>query len=419
MKSLLLISTLLLLPGILRCQDFTPSVTFHGDLRIRGEVDSRDFNLSTPPNAYTLLRTRFGLEARPSENVRVVIMARDSRVLGSETDPSGNFNTLSDSKNLDLHQGYVEIARFLSDGITFRAGRQELSYANERMVGPVGWNNVGRVFDGAMLRFGFPDVTLDLFGMKTAEVHAYAPVATPAATATVPDNGQNFFGIYTELKPAGGHRADVYLFYQGNRARTATGFQDFRRVTAGGYARGAMENVFYEAEGGYQGGERGTADISAFMITGLLGYTIPGSVLNQIAVGYEHLSGTAPGETDDRAFEPLYATAHKFHGFMDYFISIPGQTDNLGLRDLVGKIALKFSETVGAGVWYHRFNLVQTPAGGDDLGHELDVTATLRYSGAVKFEAGFSAFIPGEVMRARFTGADAGLWGYLATAVSF
>ncbi|HLB00735.1 MAG TPA: alginate export family protein [Bacteroidota bacterium] len=409
-----------LLPGVLHGQDFTPSMKFLGDLRVRGEVDSRDFNLSTPPNSYTLLRTRFGLEARPSEKVRVFIMARDSRVFGSETDAAGTFNTISDSKNLDLHQGYVEIGKFLSDEITFRVGRQELGYAGERMVGPVGWNNVGRVFDGGLLNFASGDVTVDLFGMKTAGVHTYAPVATPAATAAAVDNGQNFFGLYTQWKTSGGHREDVYLFFQGNRTQTsAGGFQDFRRITAGGYAKGPMGEFLYEAECAYQGGDRGTSDIAAYMITGLVGYSPPGSTLSQVAAGYEFLSGTAPGETDYRSFEPLYATGHKFHGFMDYFINIPAQTGNLGLRDILGKVMLNFSDRAGASIWYHRFNLAEKGGGGDDLGHEIDITGTFRYSPAVSFEAGFCAFLPGEVMRARFAGSDAGLWGYLATAVTF
>ncbi|MBI4417933.1 MAG: hypothetical protein HY563_04085 [Ignavibacteriales bacterium] len=42
-----------------------------------------------------------------------------------------------------------------------------------------------------------------------------------------------------------------------------------------------------------------------------------------------------------------------------------------------------------------------------------------RYNSAVGFELGASAFIPGEIMRARFGGAAVGFWGYLAASVSF
>jgi len=419
MKIIVICSTILLLHSALISQEFKPSVTFKGDLRVRGEVDARNFDLSSPPNAYTLLRTRFAIDARPTENVRVFIMARDSRVFGSETDQGGNFNTISDTRNIDLHQGYVELGKFLSDEVTFKVGRQELNYANQRMVGAVGWHNVGRVFDGALVRFGFSGLVLDLFGMRTAEVHAYAPVATPSATAPIPDNGQNFFGLYSQVNGSGPHRGDIYLFYQGNRLMTSSGARDFRRFTAGGYARGAMENFLYEAEAAYQGGERGSSDISAFMATGVLGYSVAGSVLTQFAGGFEYLSGTAPGESDVKSFEPLYATAHKFHGFMDYFINIPAQTANLGLRDLLGRVFLKFSDRTDVRVWYHRFHQAEKSPVGDDLGHEIDVVGVYRYADAVNFEAGFSAFLPGEVMRVRFAGADAGLWGYLATTVTF
>jgi len=155
------------------------------------------------------------------------------------------------------------------------------------------------------------------------------------------------------------------------------------------------------------------------MATGVLGYSVAGSVLTQFAGGFEYLSGTAPGESDVKSFEPLYATAHKFHGFMDYFINIPAQTANLGLRDLLGRVFLKFSDRTDVRVWYHRFHQAEKSPVGDDLGHEIDVVGVYRYADAVNFEAGFSAFLPGEVMRVRFAGADAGLWGYLATTVTF
>lgn len=123
-------------------QGFTPSYRWLGDIRVRSEVDMRDFNHRTAANTYTLLRTRLGFEAIPLENVRVFIQARDSRVFGEEP------HTLANFRNLDLHQGYVEIKKLFTDELTLRLGRQELAYANERLIGAVGWHNVGRSFDG-------------------------------------------------------------------------------------------------------------------------------------------------------------------------------------------------------------------------------------------------------------------------------
>lgn len=405
--------------GAAGAQEFTPPVRFLGDLRIRSEVDSRDFNLTSPPNTFTLLRTRIGLEASPAENIRVLVMARDSRAFGTEVDASGSFNTISDGRNLDLHQGYVEVGKFLSDGIMVRLGRQELGYANERMIGTVGWNNIGRVFDGGLLRFNLEAVSADIFGMNVAEVQAYPTAATPASTASVADNGQNFFGLYTQWKNTGTHKVEIYVLYQGNRLQTPSGFINFKRATAGAYAKGTVDAFLYETEVAYQGGERGAADIAAYTITGLVGYAFSGSPLAQVAAGYEYLSGTPAGETDYKSYDPPFATGHKFHGFMDYFINIPVHTGNLGLTDLLGRVNLKVSDRLTAAAWYHQFRLAEKSAGEDMLGHEIDLTAMYQYAKTLSFEFGVSSFLPGPLMRSRFGGADAGLWGYLATAVTF
>ncbi len=400
-------------------QEFAPSVRFLGDLRLRAEVDARDFDLSTRANTYTVLRTRFGLEASPAENIRVYVMARDSRSFGTEFDATGAFNTISDMKNLDLHQGYVEIGKFLSDGLTIRLGRQELSYSNERMIGAAQWSNIGRVFDGGLLRLGLDAVSVDLFGMNVAEVQTYPSAATPASTAYIPDNGQYFFGLYTQWKNLGSHKLDLYVLYQGRQLQTSSGFLDFQRVTGGGYAKGTLDAFLYEAEAAYQGGERGAADIAAYTLTGLVGYSFTGSPLAEVAAGYEYLSGTPAGEADYRAFDPPFATAHKFHGFMDYFTSIPSHTGGLGLTDVLGRVNFKISENLSAALWYHHFQLAQESAGENLLGDEIDVTAKFQYAKPLAFDVGVASFLPGPLMRSRFGGADVGLWGYVATTVTF
>lgn len=414
---LTIFSLLLTLPAT--GQDFTPSVRLRGDLRIRSEIDSRDFNLSTPPNTFTTMRTRFGLEAFPAEKIRVLVIARDWRVFGTETDAAGSFNTISDGKNVDLHQGYVEVTDFLADGLMLRAGRQELSFSNERMIGGVGWNNIGRVFDGGLLRLEADAVTVDLFGMKVAEVRAYAAAATPGSTAPVRDDGQNFFGLYMQWKAGGGHKVDGYLLHQGNRMQSATGFIDFRRVTAGAYAKGKVGAFLYETEVALQAGERDGADIAAYTLTGLVGRDFPGATVSQIAAGYEYLSGTPAGDPDFKSFDPPYATGHKFHGFMDYFINIPLHTGNRGLTDLLGRVHFSLSERLTAAARYHRLSVAESGGGEGLLGDEIDILAKFQYAQALSFELGLSSFLPGPLMRSRFGGADAGLWGFLATTVTF
>lgn len=399
--------------------DFQPSARFLGDLRVRAEADARDFDLSSAPNTFTLLRTRFGVEASPAENITVFVLARDSRVFGSETDAAGSFNTISDGKNLDLHQGYVEVTKFLYDNLTVRLGRQELSYSNERMVGAAGWGNVGRSFDGGLVRLGYGAVTADLFGMNVAETESYPASVTPSSVAAAPDEGQYFFGLYLRWKAAASHDVHAYALYQGNHLQSGGGFIGFKRTTLGAYAKGNLDAFVYEAEAAFQAGERGAADISAHALTGSAGYRFSGSPVEAVTAGLEYLSGTPPGGTGYSSFDPPFPTAHKFHGFMDYFTNIPAQTGDRGLIDFLGRAGFRFGESLTAAVWYHNLRLAEGGSGEDLLGDEFDVTAKYQYAKSLSFELGASAFLPGPLMRDRFGGADAGLWGYFTTFVTF
>src|SRR6185295_1993964 len=54
---------------------------------------------------------------------------------------------------LDLHQAYVILGNHKEFPVSHKVGRQEFIYGDERLIGAFGWNNVGRVFDAAKLRW--------------------------------------------------------------------------------------------------------------------------------------------------------------------------------------------------------------------------------------------------------------------------
>src|SRR5690349_427012 len=79
-----------------------PPITFFGELRTRSEYDRPVAPL--PADAYTYLRTRFGVRVDPTPHARVVLQMQDSRVLGAEGSPAA-----AAVEQFDLHQGYVEL----------------------------------------------------------------------------------------------------------------------------------------------------------------------------------------------------------------------------------------------------------------------------------------------------------------------
>ena len=284
---LLLLGTTLLF-GVLDAQS-SPPIRLFGDIRIRGELDMRDFNQRTPANAYTLMRSRMGVEAKPAEDIRIVFQIQDSRVFGQEKDGTGNFNTLADSKNLDLHQGFVEIRNLFISGLMVRLGRQELSFGNERLIGSVGWHNVGRAFDGVLFRWDTGPVSLNVLGMNVAEVHQYAPIATPAAVAHVRDAGSDLIGIYGTARRLQSHDLEGYALYQSDRNQTVPGFDDLRRWTLGGHCKGKESSIEYEFEVAYQAGSRRGQSVSSYLLTGSIEYGSTESHLRKIGIGYDVL----------------------------------------------------------------------------------------------------------------------------------
>ena len=78
MKKIILILGLVFSTSLL-AQVSDVSVKFDGQIRIRGEVDARDFDNDTDTNTYTLSRIRFGARMAPHEDVDVYVQFGGSR----------------------------------------------------------------------------------------------------------------------------------------------------------------------------------------------------------------------------------------------------------------------------------------------------------------------------------------------------
>ncbi|TAK61469.1 MAG: hypothetical protein EPO24_05780 [Bacteroidetes bacterium] len=259
---------------------------------------------------------------------------------------------------------------------------------------------------------------MDAFAMNIGEYHVYSATATPASVAYVRDDGQNFFGTYLTLKTIPQHRMDYYAFYQWNRRQTIADEADLLRLTLGTFQKGGWEKFEYDAEASYQMGKTMGTDISAFLLSGNVGYRAEMSLLAKIAVGCDYLSGTSVTDTKYKSFDPAFHTGHKFYGFMDYFIA-PANTNYAGLVDVYARAGLKFSDELDGNLWIHQMSLAEEVSGETGLGQEIDATALYKHNQFVGFELGVSAFIPGTIMQQRFGHADVSWWGYLTTTVTF
>lgn len=394
------------------------SIKWKGELRVRGELDGRDFRNRTPMNAYTLLRTRLSAEIIPTTNVQLFLQLQDARVFGQPS-ATGPANASANFRNLDLRQGSLRLDSLFQSGLSLTLGRMEMTYGNQRVIGAAEWTNVGRAFDGGLLRYRWDTHSLDVFTTNVSEYNIAPTVSTPATVAGVGGEGFLFSGLYYSGTIGEKNRLDAYFLHEWSRKSAGSLESELTRATLGAYVRGSAQQVQYETEAAYQFGDLATKTISAYLLSGTLGYTFENSPLASVSVSYDFLSGSADTTKFKSFFAPFH-TGHKWFGFMDYFVNIPDNTLTRGLQDMIVRIVLKPSERSTVNVWFHNFAMADKGSlASGSFGQECDVTSSFAFSNNVSLELGVSAFLPSDVMRSTFRGSDVAWWGYAATKVWF
>lgn len=402
---------------VLAARAEVPTIHWSGQVRLRGELDNRDFIHGNALNSYGLSRIRLGARMTPLPNLSAFVQIQDSRIFGEEKDAAGAYSTLANTRNLDLHQGYLQVDSVFGLPALVRLGRMELKYGNERMIGAVDWNNVGRSFDGGLVRYADGRASADLFVMRVGENHVPPAATTPASAAARRDEGQTLYGAYGTIPVGDASAVDLYAFYQTNMKQTVPGEADLERATLGTYTVLAPSPFKVELEAAYQLGRQSTRDIGAYLLAATGTYLTGAPLVSGVRGSAEVLSGTPEGVGDARTFDPPFSTAHKFHGWMDYFITIPSNTYDRGLFDLNlglnGALAPQLTYVLRA----HNFSLMQSRSGEKSLGQEIDLLLSYRYAKPLGVDLGLSTFIPGPVERDVFGGSDAAFWGYLAVTI--
>lgn len=428
-------------------QDGLP-FSFDGEIRQRSELDARGFENN--PTSLHLLRTRLAGQFDATGDVSAFVQVQDSRVLG-EGSPGRGRGTLDPAAGaIDLHQAYFEARNLLGAPLRLRVGRQELIFGNQRLVGAVGWSNVGRTFDGARLTHESQGVTADLFAARLVD----NPDPGPDTGPDTGKNPQNFFGLYTTWTLGSSHELDAFALLDNDQEPVAIGSGKTKsrllRVTPGLALRGTaapveqLAPIEYEVEFAYQGGRRARnpgvprATISATLFAVRAGYDPQADLTFE--AGYTRLSGeesvgerSSAGRSSAGRFNTLFATNHKFYGFMDFF---PATRTRLGLQDALVKASWEPAEQLSASLALHHFHTTEAiarpssnsgspDAGGSStsgssqaLGQEVDATLTYRPDSNVSVTAGASGFLGGDAVEAPL-GEGVAYWGYLMSTVQF
>ncbi|MBI3313786.1 MAG: alginate export family protein [Candidatus Omnitrophica bacterium] len=390
------------------------AVKIGGEARYRLELRNNfNFNDRTyEDDALNLFRLRFNLNIKAGPYAQFFVEGQTAQSSAqSSIDRSAAF-----VNELDLRQLYADFkSPVKAIPLQLKAGRQVLSYGNQRFVGGFEWSNVARVFDAVK-------VVYPLNEKFQTDVFIAHPVRTDKEKADPTVHHDHFYGIYSVLKPLKDHILDTFLFIrhdsdEGIRGERSGEFGPLKEYTAGNRFKGKIKNFDYETEYAFQFGSRAHDDIAAWAFHQQAGYVFaPIFWTPRVYAEYNHASGDKnPADGRYGNFDNLFPTNHDKYGFMD-FLSLRNMNNiRLGMG-VIPHPALSLSADFH---WFfldtnksHWFNASQavlrsTRANArKELGQELDFLLKWKINNFVDFLMGYSHFFPGAF--AEDTGASNG-----------
>lgn len=210
-----------------------------------------------------------------------------------------------DDNSIDLHQAFVDATLLSKEKaqLTLRAGRQELLYGSQRLIGVREGPNSRLAMDGVKLLYKQALWQTDLF-------YTHPVTNKTGAFNDGFNNDAKLWGSYTVINTRSFFN-NIDLYYLGlwkNEAHydTATGKE--MRHSFGGRFWKNKGNWNYDIEGLYQFGSLSNLDISAWTISSNINYKAESLLFKPVfGLKTEAISGDNSG-TDNKlhTFNPLY-----------------------------------------------------------------------------------------------------------------
>lgn len=395
---------------------------FGVEVRLRNEFrDNSDLKPADDFDHYLGQRVRLNLRARIHPHLSAYVQGQDVWLFGAERDK------VIHNLATNLHQAYLEWKPGGSPHWALQAGRQELIYGEERLVGAFGWDNVGRSFDALRLRHLVGGWTNDFLAARLVDVRRGG---VPYRVGN-----QDLYGAYFTRAAAGSpRRTEFYGLYLHDGLRTRgelSGPAETVDIVTVGFRRTHQPATGwrYSIEHAWQFGERGPDNHLAAMVVASGGHTWAGRWQPRLQFEYDFATGdNDPTDGRAREFHNLFPTNHIYYGYADL----------MGLRNLHGlrlTSALRLHPKLLLEADYHRFLLAarrgpwkdaggrvlgSDPTGqsGRDVGQEFDLTFRVPLEKHLSFLAGYSVFLPGR-FAIRTRGPETHHFGYLQTMLRF
>jgi hypothetical protein len=391
------------------------------DMVLRGRTEGQTAvnYISGNGYGYELTRAWGGLQVRPTSWLTGYAQFMDAHALGLPL----KYTASNMKDNFDLRQGYLEVH---TENTAIYAGRQELKFGGERLVGISDWTNVSRTFDGFAGRFGNEN-KVTLFSASVVKIY---PTAFDDHAG-----GLNFHGAYGSLARLVPHTViEPYTFIKampwvksqqskyGTETEVTPGMRvltnapmGFEFVGEGVLQRGSFSNDSIHSGAGYV--KAGDWQRKLPWKPRLMGEY-------DYATGNPHTNARRIG-----TFDQLYPSSHDAFGLVDLFgwQNIRQERINLDLnpvRRLTMLIQQEWLQvaTKNDGVYSGSGSeFLKPPVHGfnsDTVGRDFDASAKYLWTNSLVSAFGISHFSPGAVMTENAHGAPLTL-GYASLIYRF
>ncbi len=231
-----------------------------------------------------------------------------------------------------LHEGYIR--PWFGDRAWLQAGRFEMSYGDEWLIGANGWHETGRSFDGLRFHVGAAKSAAFFDAFVSLLREGRAGVAN-TSDDRVSSGDEMLFGLYGDLGPLLSDKLhlDPYALlimaprsnrYYAEGATAPVKREAAYEATVGLRVAGGYGLVDYRVEGGIQFGERtndaAVQDALAGAVDAELGFNLPATI--RVGVGGSFASGDDPTTGNkNEGWADRFSQPHKWLGLSDVFRS--------------------------------------------------------------------------------------------------
>ena len=315
------------------------------------------------------------------ENLKAYISTQDVRTWGDE-------EQLKNIPGLSVNELWIEL--FFKNNFSLKMGRQELVYDDQRLLGNADWNNATRSHDALLLKYTNKE--------KKINWHiggAFNQNGEPLFETSYTLNNYKFFAFTWLKKEFTKSSVSATAIVNGlNSVSTAS--KSVKASFTFGPLYSYQDKNFKAILGGYYqtGKTESNLLLSAYMLNSYA------ELHNKIFFGgggVDYLSGNSDKTSlsHSQSFSTLYATNHKFYGYMDYFINIPSDTKQRGLIDPYLRIGVTAVKNFKATLDIHHFYLANENNYAvnkiqKSLGTEFDFLTEYQPSSLINLQAGYS-----------------------------